>query len=130
MPDRTSGWQETPPKEGWKKFYIQEKIKQFDAQHDRIVTIAFRLKAYASRPVIPYHEKNAGIEDHWNRKTSEDARKVREILQGAKKMKPIPRLKLWTMAKSDNVSYHVEFELACRGYMRNKKCILADAIAL
>lgn len=130
MPDRTSGRQETPPKEGWKKFYIQEKIKQFDAQHRRRVTIAFELKAYASRPVIPYHEKNAGIEDHWNRETSENDRKVLDILRGAKKMKPIPRLKLWTMAKSDKVSYHVEFELACRGYMRSKKSVLADAIAL
>ena len=109
---------------------MNEKINQFDAEHKRRVSNKSTLEAYASRPVIPYHTKNAGIEDHWKRKTSDDSWKVLDILQGAKEKEPIPRLKLWRMAKSDKVSYDVEFELACRGYMRGEKSWLKLAIAL
>ena len=130
LPGRTILWEETPPKEGWREFYILDKILQFDVKHDRMVSSRHKLEAYASRPAIPYHEKNAGIEDYWKRKTNDNGWKVLGILQGAKKYKPIPRLTLWTMAKSDKVCYHVEFELACRGYMRSKNSKLMSAIEL
>ena len=77
-------WEETPPREGWKKFYILEQILHFDVKHNRAGSSKHKLGAYASRPVIPYHEKNAGIEDHWRRRTRENERKVLGILQGAK----------------------------------------------
>ena len=130
MPGRTIMWEQTPPKEGWKNFYIHDKILQFDVKHDRIGSSKYKLEAYARRPVIPYHEKNVGIENHWKRKANDNPWKVRGILQGAKKWKPIPRLRLWMMAKSDKISYHVEFELACRGYMRSERCDLWAAIQL
>ena len=124
MPGRTIMWDETPPKEGWKKFYIYDKILESDAVHNKYRSSMHKLEAYASRPVIPYHENNAWIEDRWRRVTNGDSWKVREILQGAMKWKPIPRLKLWMFAKSDEVSYDVEFELACRGILWSEWCVL------
>ena len=130
IPGRTIMWPETPPQEGWKKLYIDNNILHFNVTHDRIEKSKPKLEAYANRPVIPYHEKNAGIEDRWKRKTNENPWKVEGILQGAKKWRPIPRWKLWRIAESDNVSYHVEFELACRGYMRSWRSYLWSAIEL
>ena len=123
-------WEEAPPKDGWKKFYIRDKVLQFDVKRDRIGSSVHKLEAYARRPAIPHCEKNAGIEDYWKRKTDGNGWKVLGILRGAKKWKPMPRLRLWMMAKSDKVSYRVEFELACRGYMRSEYCYLSSAIEL
>ena len=130
LPGRTIMWEETPPKMGWKKFYIYDKVLQFDVMHNREGTSMDELEAYASRPVIPYHEKNAGIENGWRRKANRNPGEVLWMLRGAKKWKPIPRLMLWRMAKSDKVSYHVEFELACRGLLRSRYCFLWAVIEL
>ena len=119
MPGRTIMWAEVPPKEGWKELYIHDIVLQFDIKHNREASSMDQLEAYANRPVIPYHEKNAEIEAYWMRKTNDDAREVLLILWGAKKWKIIPRLTLWAIAKWHKVSYHVEFELACRGWMRS-----------
>ena len=52
LPGRTIMWEERPPKGGWKKFYIHDKILQFDVMHNRYGSSMHRLKAYANRPVI------------------------------------------------------------------------------
>ncbi|KAM0794493.1 hypothetical protein BDR22DRAFT_826864 [Usnea florida] len=130
MPGRTIMWAEAPPKEGWKKLYIHDIVLQFDIKHNREASSMDQLEAYANRPAIPYHEKNAGIEDRWKKETNVNGMKVLWILEGAKKWKPIPRWTLSRIAKSDMVSYHVEFELACRGYLRSKRSILSAAIEL